>query len=139
MEVAYRKNWGAKVPKPSKNLLDVYDLKRLRDPSKMLVVLDNKVINLKGFAKYHPGGKFLIEKNYGTDVSRYFYGVYGYNKAFKAYTHSLYNWKMLEKRVVGHLQENYDLFEIMFDQVPEKQERWHIAACQGLTSLISRV
>ena len=29
------------------------------------VILDELVLNLEGFAQYHPGGKFVIEHNIG--------------------------------------------------------------------------
>lgn len=101
MEVGYRRNFGFKPPKASGKIREQYDLRSIRDPSKKLCVIDNKVIDLKNFAQYHPGGYFLIEKNFGTDMSRYFYGVYGHNKHFKAHNHALYNWNWMEKRVVG--------------------------------------
>ena len=41
-----------------------------------LVVLDNLILALHGYQKLHPGGKFLIEKNYGRDISKFFYGGY---------------------------------------------------------------
>ena len=63
--------------------------------------MDNKVINLKSFARYHPGGRYVIENTFGTDVGRYFYGVYGFSKYIKSHVHSLYNWKLMNKRVVG--------------------------------------
>ena len=111
LEVGYRRNAFFKPPKSSSKINETYDLRSIRDPSKNLVVLDNKVIDLKNFAKFHPGGHYLIQKNLGTDVSRYFYGVYGMNKHFKAHKHSLYNWNWLEKRVVGVMSENLDMQE----------------------------
>ena len=41
-----------------------------------LVVLDNLILALNGYEKLHPGGKFLITKNYGRDISKFFYGGY---------------------------------------------------------------
>jgi cytochrome b involved in lipid metabolism len=42
-----------------------------------LVLLDELVLDATDYAPFHPGGKFLIEKTRGTDISKYFYG--GYN------------------------------------------------------------
>lgn len=41
-----------------------------------LVILDDLVLNVKNYAPYHPGGKFLIEVNSGRDISKFFYGGY---------------------------------------------------------------
>ena len=41
-----------------------------------LVILDDLVLNVNGFANYHPGGSFVIEHNIGRDISKFFYGGY---------------------------------------------------------------
>ena len=43
---------------------------------KSLVVLDNLVLDLKGYEKVHPGGKFNLRHNLGRDVSKFFFGGY---------------------------------------------------------------
>ena len=135
----YRQNAGFKKLKPSVKINESFSLKSIRDPSKNLVVLDNKVIDLKDdFAKFHSGGHFLIQKNLGADGSRYFYGVYGMNKHFKAHKQSLYNWNWMEKRVAGVITENFDMQEKMFKRV-SKTGSWRIIDRKPLTSLITRV
>lgn len=44
---------------------------------KQLVIFDNLVLNLNGYEKVHPGGKFNLTHNYGRDISKFFFG--GYN------------------------------------------------------------
>ena len=44
---------------------------------KQLVIFDNLVLNLNGYERVHPGGKFNLIHNLGRDVSKFFYG--GYN------------------------------------------------------------
>ena len=41
-----------------------------------MVILDDLVLDVTAFSKSHPGGKFLIERNIGNDISRYFHGGY---------------------------------------------------------------
>lgn len=42
-----------------------------------LLLLDDLVLDATDYAPYHPGGKFIIERVRGTDISKFFYG--GYN------------------------------------------------------------
>lgn len=42
-----------------------------------LVLFDNLVLDLQGYERNHPGGKFNLTQNYGRDVSKFFFG--GYN------------------------------------------------------------
>lgn len=69
-------------------------MKETNEDGKKLVVLDNKVIDVSGFSIFHPGGRALIEINYGTDVGRYFYGVYAQTPQYINYRHSAYALKM---------------------------------------------
>lgn len=41
-----------------------------------LVILDNLVLNVREFMTYHPGGRFVLQKTVGTDISKFFYGGY---------------------------------------------------------------
>ena len=42
-----------------------------------LVIFDNLVLDINGYERNHPGGKFNITHNYGRDISKFFFG--GYN------------------------------------------------------------
>lgn len=41
-----------------------------------LVILDDMVLNVRKFFMSHPGGNFVITRNIGRDVSKFFYGGY---------------------------------------------------------------
>lgn len=41
-----------------------------------LVLLDNKILELGQFPKFHPGGFFTLEKNVGRDITKFFNGAY---------------------------------------------------------------
>jgi hypothetical protein len=41
-----------------------------------LMILDNLVLNIAEYINNHPGGRFLMRHNIGTDISKYFYGGY---------------------------------------------------------------
>ena len=48
---------------------------RLRGGAK-LMILDDLVLDVSEFARYHPGGRFVIEHTVGTDIAKFFYGGY---------------------------------------------------------------
>ena len=41
-----------------------------------LVVLDDLVLDVTAFASSHPGGRFVLERSNGKDISKYFHGGY---------------------------------------------------------------
>ena len=41
-----------------------------------LVILDDLVLNVKEYADAHPGGSFLLTRNIGRDISKFYYGGY---------------------------------------------------------------
>ena len=41
-----------------------------------LLLLDNQIIDYKDYDHFHPGGKFVLQKNHGRDISKFFYGSY---------------------------------------------------------------
>ena len=41
-----------------------------------LLILENYVLNLKEWEIYHPGGKFVLLKNVGRDITKFWYGGY---------------------------------------------------------------
>lgn len=41
-----------------------------------MVILDELVLDVTDFIKWHPGGEFVLEKNIGRDISKFFYGGY---------------------------------------------------------------
>jgi len=48
-----------------------------RKGKRHLLLLDDLVLDGTDYAPYHPGGRFIIERTRGTDISKFFYG--GYN------------------------------------------------------------
>ena len=51
--------------------------KEVKEDKKPLVVFDNLVLDIDGYERIHPGGKFVLTHNYGRDISKFFFG--GYN------------------------------------------------------------
>ena len=40
------------------------------------MIIDNLVIDVGEFINEHPGGRFVIQHNIGTDISKFFFGGY---------------------------------------------------------------
>ena len=56
-----------------------------------LTILDNLILNTNGYERIHPGGKFTLIKNFGRDVSKFYYGGYALVQgkgAFGVHAHS---------------------------------------------------
>lgn len=70
-----------------------------------LCLLDDLVLDIGEYARYHPGGAFLISQNIGRDASKFFYG--GYTMANKdtthGYAHSNYARKVASSLAVATL------------------------------------
>ena len=83
---------------------------------KRLVLFDNLVLDLQGYERNHPGGKFNLTHNYGRDVSKFFFG--GYNlvnvPGRKPYTHSRASLDIVEKLVVGVIKGQEEVKDELF-------------------------
>ena len=54
-----------------------YDEFRSRVSDKQqLMVLDNKILEIKDWEQFHPGGKWVLQKCVGRDISKFFCGSY---------------------------------------------------------------
>lgn len=65
------------------------------EKGKMLVILDDLILDVSQFYKCHPGGKFVIEHTVGTDIAKFFYGGYSLED------------NMLPKPAFGFRHSNY--------------------------------
>ena len=52
------------------------DFRKNCEAGQELVILDDLVLDVGDFARYHPGGYFSIHQNRSRDVSKFFYGGY---------------------------------------------------------------
>lgn len=75
-----------------------------------LLLLDDLVLDATDYAPYHPGGKFIIERCRGTDISKFFYG--GYNLEPKTnginYNHTNYARMACNSLIIGKLDRGVD-------------------------------
>ena len=72
-----------------------------------LLVCDNLLLRSNGYEKIHPGGKFTIEKNFGRDIAKFYYGNYSLTngKLTRAHTHSGQANLILESMIIGVIND----------------------------------
>lgn len=72
-----------------------------------LVICDNLVLRTGGYERIHPGGKFVILKNFGRDIAKFYYGNYSLTngKLLKPYTHSQQANDIIRSMVVGVIKD----------------------------------
>lgn len=78
-----------------------------------IVLIDNLVLDIKDFLKFHPGGRFVLEKNIGRDISKFFYGGYSLvnSKKQKPHKHSQKALKLAKSMVIGFIEGEKDIGE----------------------------
>jgi hypothetical protein len=80
--------------------------KEALDDKRHIVVLDNQVLDVDRYDGAHPGGKFVFTKNYGRDISKFFYGGYKLVQLphEENFTHSGGATILADGMVVGHIE-----------------------------------
>ena len=73
------------------------------------MIFDNLVLNLDGYERIHPGGKFNLTHNYGRDISKFFFGGYSLIQA-------------KHKEPMKHSQAALDIVKTLVVGVIEGQE-----------------
>lgn len=80
----------------------------MRSKTECLLLLDDLVLDCRDFANSHPGGRFLIERNRGNDISKFFYGGYSLETGNSAWTHSNYARLIVNQLTIGRLEPPKD-------------------------------
>jgi len=84
-----------------------FDCLRANSKGLLFVLLNDLILDVTAWADKHPGGRFLIEKTKGTDISRYFYGGYSFETSKQGgsqHAHSNYARTIVEDLVIGKLK-----------------------------------
>jgi len=78
-----------------------------------LWILDDLVLDLSEYAEWHPGGRFLIDRTVGRDISKFFYGSYALDGntgdpkvGNERHIHSNIARKSMQNTIVGTLVRN---------------------------------
>lgn len=76
------------------------------------MILDDLILDVSGFKKTHPGGKFVLEHNIGRDISKFFYGGYTLENSWgnKPNTHSSVARRIVNGLIVARLGKKADTF-----------------------------
>ena len=67
--------------------------------------MNDIIIDMKSYAKSHPGGLFLLDKNVGRDIGKYFDGGYQMenNCGLRPWNHSYQARLIIDKLAIGYL------------------------------------
>lgn len=85
-----------------------------RKGKRHLLLLDDLVLDCTDYAPYHPGGKFIIERTRGTDVSKFFYGGYNLEPANNGenYNHTNYARIACNSLIIGKLNRGANICNV---------------------------
>jgi hypothetical protein len=85
-----------------------------RKGKRHLVLLDDLVLDATDYAPYHPGGKFIIERTRGTDISKFFYGGYNLEPANNGenYNHTNYARAACNSLIIGKLNRGANVCRV---------------------------
>lgn len=74
------------------------------------------MLDLQGFERHHPGGKFNLTHNFGRDVSKFFFGGYKLVSVHKGhpYTHSKAALDIVKTLVVGVIKGQESVQDELF-------------------------
>ncbi|CDW73069.1 cytochrome b5-like heme steroid binding domain containing protein [Stylonychia lemnae] len=108
-------------------VITVQDFKERIRRGHELVILDDMVLDVSQYQFNHPGGRFTISHNIGTDISRYFYGGYqmeNYTGKKSTHNHTAIAFTQVNKMIIGILEQQAPQFvaSIMSkDEIVRKQ------------------
>ena len=82
-----------------------------RKGNRNLVLLDDLVIDVTSYASRHPGGRFILDRARGTDISKYFNGAYAIDPSHNGVrnTHSNYARLICNKLVIAKLDRDFQM------------------------------
>jgi hypothetical protein len=82
-----------------------------------LLILDDLVLDCTDYAPYHPGGKFIIERTRGTDVSKFFYGGYNFEPLTNGenYNHTNYAREACNSLIIGRIIRGVQICKVVID------------------------
>lgn len=117
-----------KTPSEEKSSIKSYTPEQLDEEvkaGKPLVVFDNLVLDMAGYERNHPGGKFVLTHNYGRDISKFFFG--GYNlvqvPGLRPHHHSQAALDIVRTMIVGVIKGQFEVSD----------RRFRIAECNKMS------
>ena len=69
-----------------------------------LVIMNELVLDMDGYIGYHPGGRFVLERNIGRDISKFYCGSYSIleDNSIKMHNHGKQaDWQVYQM-IIGH-------------------------------------
>lgn len=89
-----------------------------------LLLLDDLVLDATDYAPYHPGGKFIIERTRGTDVSKFFYGGYNLEPLTNGenYNHTNYGRECCDSLIIAKLNRPTNICKAIIESECDASE-----------------
>jgi hypothetical protein len=89
-----------------------------------VMLIDNLVLDTHEYGDMHPGGKFVITKNIGRDISKFFYGGYSMVNgpgAERPHQHSFNALKIAQAMIIGIVEGQQTCSETVLTTVVDKK------------------
>ena len=82
-----------------------------RKGKRNLVILDDLVMDVTDYASHHPGGRFILDRARGTDISKFFNGAYSIDPSKHGVhnAHSNYARLICNKLVIARLDREFQV------------------------------
>ncbi len=92
-------------PKSAKKIISTEQFEAELVKGRNLVLLDDMVLDIDSYMYQHPGGKFVLERNVGRDISKFFYGAFVFENTGgrRPHLHSNFARKAVHSLIIGHL------------------------------------
>lgn len=109
IEILYR--WRYKytdkgvVKKENVPIITQLQLNTMVRNGRKLVLFNNFILDVESFMDEHPGTRFVIAENIGSDIGKYFYGAYSVEADVAPHTHSSYASTLITKLTIGKLKQ----------------------------------
>lgn len=125
--------------KPDVNSITVDEFKIMVTGGKQnIVLIENNVIDLKEWEQYHPGGKFVLQKNLGRDITKYWYGGYQMVEHWrnKKHKHSYMATQIANSLIVAQLEGQLHMSPVLSSitetiEINPQVNCFKLTACDG--------
>ena len=105
------------------------------------MILDDLVLDVTLFANSHPGSKFVIDRNVGKDISKYFYGGYSLEplQGSQNHAHTNYAREIINSLIVARLSRKRDTCTVSIKpKIGDDQERKISIKSYGTVNFVVR-
>lgn len=87
-----------------------------------VLIMNELVLDVENYIPMHPGGRFVIEKNLGRDISKFYYGGYSILSDFSisVHVHSRQADVQVYGMIIGHIRDQEKGCQVHEVQIAKK-------------------